>query len=198
MSEIHISIDIGLVNFGVFILEVYKEDWSWKKIHILATFDLTDGSEYGGKKANSIVARNLVNILDSLIIIRKASIVLIEEQYINTFGGKFMMNNEARRVENMGLGYFSARKKDWNSDMKIYIIPSRLKIADCPKIYKKKKVLYKEWTKWYVVDYLRLLGFEEEAVIVENLKKGDEAGDTIKQYKQAIVNIKDDPEKYRW
>ena len=141
----------------------------------------------------------MVGILDSITIMKRASLIMIEEQYINTFGNKFMMNDSSRRLQNNLQGYFMARKKDLdNKDMKIYLVPSKLKIKDCPKEYKKSKPQYKDWTRWFIVDYLRYIGFEDEARVVEMLKKGDDTADAIKQYKEAILEIAKDDRKYLW
>jgi hypothetical protein len=124
----------------------------------------------------------------------------VEEQFISSFPGrKTIMNDEARRLQFALLGYIVTRKQDWNvPTQEIYRIPSVLKLRGCPKVYRKKKPQYKEWVRLKVVDILRKKGFDEEAEIIDKSKKGDDVGDAIKQYVEAIEEIKIDPTKYLW
>ena len=198
---LHTSIDIGMRNLGIFSLLVDPHTFVWHEIILLATFDICEGVESGGTKLTSRVADNAVSLLDSLTVIHNTKRLLIEEQFIATgFGQKTQMNDEARRLQFTLLGYFAARKQAWNiSDLIVHRIPAALKLRGCPKEIKKKgKPHYKEWTRLKVVQLLRNHGFDHEADIVAESKKGDDVGDAVKQYIEAMEEIQRDPTKYLW
>ena len=197
---LHSSIDVGMRNLGIFAVLVEVYTFVWHEIVLVSTFDICEGVETGGTKMTSRVAENAVELLDSLTVIHPATKTLIEEQFISTgFGRKTVMNDEARRLQSLLLGYISTRKKVWNvPTLEIYRIPSVLKLRGCPKELRKNKPKYKEWTRLKVVDILRERGFNDEADMIEDSKKGDDVGDAVKQYVEAMEEIKKDPSKYRW
>jgi hypothetical protein len=213
--EVHLSIDVGMRNLGVFCLVVERETWAWHDVLVLCTFDICRGVETGGKRCTSLVVDNAVQLLDALRAIRGARRVFIEEQFVSTFGkrkgaskgaatstgtgGKSQMNLEARHLEFALLGYFRSRMRAWGvEDMRVHRVPPLLKLRGSPKELKGNKPAYKEWTRLEAVGDLRGRGFEEAALVVESSSKGDDAGDAVKQYVNASEEVKADASKYLW
>jgi hypothetical protein len=198
-SELHLSIDVGMRNLGIFAVLVDSATWQWRRVVMLATFDLCDGVESGGKKFTSRVAANAVALLDALTVVHGASRLFIEEQFIATGPRVRMMNNEARHVEFALLGYFFARRGSWGvADMRVHRVPSALKLRGCPAELRKNKPRYKEWTRLQAVHLLGERDCELAASIVERAGKGDDAGDAVKQYIEAAQEVRDDETKYAW
>jgi hypothetical protein len=198
-TELHLSVDVGMRNLGIFAVRVDPRTWQWQRVVMLATFDVCEGVESGGKKFTSRVASNAVELLDALTAMHGAQRLFIEEQFIATGPRVRMMNNEARHVEFALLGYFFARRASWGErDMRVHRVPSALKLRGCPAELRKNKPRYKEWTRLQAVRLLRERGCELAASVVERAGKGDDAGDAVKQYVEAAEEVRADETKYAW
>jgi hypothetical protein len=199
VSVLHLSIDVGMRNLGVFCVLVDAASLVWLEIVLLSTFDVCSGVETGGKKCTSVIATNAAMLLDALTVIHGSTRLFIEEQFISKGKGPFMMNDEARRMQSVLLGYFTARRGEWGGhEMIMYRVPSVLKLRGCPTELRKKKPKYKEWTRLQVVQLLKGRGFYLAASIVDEAPKGDDVGDAVKQYVEAIEEVRLDPTKYVW
>ncbi len=204
---IHLSIDIGMKNLGIFCVLVTWDTWEWVRVILLATFDICDGVETGGKECTSLIASNAVALMNSLTVIKPVTRLFIEEQFIATGKGSvFMQNNDARRLEAIFLGYFITKKEAWKKyriingeeqDLVIYRVPNKIKLLRCPKQLRKNKPAYKEWTRQQAIIDLREK-FDEAASVIDCADKGDDAGDAVMQYIEASKRIKEDSTKYLW
>lgn len=197
----HVSVDVGMRNLGVFCVLVDPVTLVWVDVLLLATFDVCSGVASGGKKCTSGVISNVVELLDALTVIHSPSrcaAIFVEEQFVARVANQ--MNLEARHVEFALLGYVTARRRAWSPrhELAVYRVPSALKLRGCPQELRRNKPRYKEWARLSAVELLRERGFELAASVVESSKKGDDAGDAVKQYVEAIDVVRGDASKYAW
>lgn len=193
------SIDIGLKTFTIIIIQATRGG-KWLDIPYRRTWDLTNGSKFGGKSTTSIIIKNMKKMFDSIDLLPYLDRVFLEQQFISKgfYKGRFAQtNDDARHLQWAVMTYITTKADEWHRDIKIIPVSSLTKLQGLPKEKKGKKLGpdgYKAWTKKQAISTLIHHGLTKHADDIEALgTKGYDQGDAIRQYE--VASSMYDPEK---